>query len=231
VTDVNRNLIGKKLPLIADILLKLKEVPDSDYYIYTNSDIALMPYFYNVVHQYVLNGHDAIVINRRRLSKKYADTSNLEMMYADIGMSHPGFDCFVIKSDLLDKLVLGNICVGIPFVEVALIHNLFSFAHKPLFLPDKHLTFHIGLDVMPKRNKDYYWHNRKEYFGNIEPVLKPYFSIRKFPYAMLPIYKRALKWILNPGLFTKNYFELEGKNTLEKVKFFLDEIRWKILQK
>lgn len=231
VVDVNKNLTGKKLPLIADILSKLKEVADSDYYIYSNSDIALMPFFYNVVHQYVLEGYDAIVINRRRLSKNYSDKANLDMMYADIGMSHPGFDCFVIKRDLLDKLILGNICVGIPFVEVTLIHNLFSFAEKPLFLPDVHLTFHIGLDVMPSRNKDYYWHNRKEYFDKIEPVLKPYFSVKKFPYAMLPVHKRAFKWVLNPSLFTKNYIELEGKSMAEKVKFFLNEIRWKALQK
>lgn len=231
VNDINRNLNEKKLPLIADILFKLKELPDSDYYIYTNSDIALMPYFYEVLQNYLLQGHDAIVINRRRLSKNYSDTLNLEMMYADLGLSHPGFDCFVIKSNLLDKLVLGNICVGIPFVEVALIHNLFSFAQKPLLLADKHLTFHIGLDVMPNRNKKYYWHNRKEYFENIEPILKPYFSIKKFPYAVLPIHKRAIKWMLNPSLFTKNYFELEGKNVMDKVKYILNEIRWRILQR
>ena len=65
VYNINVNLNEKKLPLIADILLKLKEVPDSDYYIYTNSDIALMPYFYEVVQHYLLQGHDAIVSGGR----------------------------------------------------------------------------------------------------------------------------------------------------------------------
>jgi len=231
VLDVNPHLNDKKLPLIADILDKLNELPDSDYYIYTNSDIGLMPYFYNVVHQYVLKGYDAIVINRRRISNMYNDEVNIEMLYADIGKSHPGFDCFVMKKELLQRLILGNICVGIPFVEVALLHNLFSFANRPLFVPNLHLTFHIGLDVMPKRNKDYYWHNRNEYFIKVEPVIKPYFNINKFPYASLSLHKRAIKWLLNPSLFTRNYLELEVKNFGEKIKFLLNEIRWRILQK
>lgn len=231
VLDINPKLKNRKLPLIADILQKSNEIKDFDYLIYTNSDIALMPYFYEVVHQYVLNGHDAIVINRRRLSKNYANEISLELMYADLGKSHPGFDCFIIKKELLQKLILGDICVGIPFIEVALLHNLFSFAKKPLFVPDAHLTFHIGMDVMPNRNKDFYWHNRNEFFDKIEPQLKPHFNIKKFPYAALPFYQRALKWALNPSLFTKNYLELESKNLAQKLKFMLDEIRWKVLQK
>lgn len=231
VYDINPELKGKKLPLIVDIFDKISESPDFDYCIYTNSDIALMPYFYDVVHQYVLKGHDAIVINRRRLQKNYGDETSLDMMYADLGKSHPGFDCFVMKKDLLNKLILGNICVGIPFVEVTLLHNLFSLANNPLFIPDAHLTFHIGLDVMPKRDEKYYWHNRQEFFKHIHPHLKPYFSIKKFPYAALPFFQRAVKWALNPSLFTKNFIELEGKNVKAKLKYVMDEFRWKMLQK
>jgi hypothetical protein len=231
VLDVNPKLSGKKLPLIADIFDKFNEAPDAEYCIYTNSDIALMPYFYNVVHQYVLQGYDAIVINRRRLSKIYADELCLEMMYADLGKSHPGFDCFVIKKDLINRLILDNICVGIPFVEVALVHNLCSLAKKPLFLPDAHLTFHIGLDVMPERNKDFYWHNRLAYFTKVQPILKPHFNLSKFPYAALAMHKRAIKWVLNPGLFTRNYLELETKSIGKKLKYLINEWRWNFLQK
>ena len=231
VLDIDNRLVGKRLPLIADILGKLNEIPDSDYYIYTNTDIGLMPYFYNVVHQHVLNGHDAIVINRRRLSVKYNEELSLDLMYADLGKSHPGFDCFVFKKELLSKFILGDICVGIPFVEATLLHNIFSFASNPLFLPDAHLTFHIGMEVMPERNKALYWHNRNDFFKNIYPKLKSHFDIIKFPYAALPIHKRALKWMLNPSLFTLNYLELEGKSTQQKIKYLLNEIRWRILQK
>ncbi len=231
VIQVNQDLSGKKLPLIADILEKLTEAPEADYYIYTNTDIALMPFFYDTVHQYVLKGHDAVVINRRRISGEFTSIDELPFMYADLGKSHPGFDCFIFKKELLQKFIFGNICVGIPFIEVSFIHNIVAFATNPLFVADVHLTFHLGMDVMPKRNSDYYWHNRNEFFKNVYPKLKPHLSLHKFPYATLPVYKRALKWVLNPSLFTRNYVELEGKNLLEKLRFRANEIRWRFLQR
>ena len=224
ILDINKNLNGKKLPLIADIFSKLNEIQEADYYIYTNMDIALMPYFYDVVFDYIHKGYDALVINRRRLSKKHLIEVNLSLMYADIGRSHPGFDCFVFKKELLNQFVLGKICIGVPFLEVTLIHNIFSLAKNPLFIPDLHLTFHIGMKVMPKRNKEFYWQNRNEFFKQIYPNLKPYFNLKKFPYAALPLPKRAIKWVLNPSLFTSNYLKLE-------LEHLLNELRWRFLQK
>jgi hypothetical protein len=224
ILDINPKLRGKKLPLIADIFSKFSELPDSDFYIYTNADIGLMPYFYNTIIGYLDQGHDAIVINRRRVSRKHLDKPNLNLIYSDIGNSHPGFDCFIFKKELLNQFYLGNICVGIPFVEVTLIHNIFALASNPLFVPDAHLTFHIGKEVMPKRDKYYYHQNRTEFFTKIYPVLKPHFKLEKFPYSALPFYKRALKWMLNPSLFTANYFKLEGEH-------LFNELRWRILQK
>lgn len=231
ILDLNPKFNGKKLPLIKDIFEKFNEVDDADYFIYTNVDIALMPYFYSVVINYISTGHDAIIINRRRLNKHYSSPNELQIMYADIGKSHPGFDCFVFKKDLLNKFVLGNICIGIPFLEATLLHNLVAFAKNPLIVPDKHLTFHIGMEVMPKIYQPYYLYNRIDFFKNIYPKLKPFFKLKKFPYAALPIYKRAIKWVLNPSIFTLNYMDLERKNIFEKTKIMLNEIRWRILQR
>lgn len=231
ILDINKKLSGKKLPLIKDILLKTNEVPNTDYIIYSNSDIALMPFFYDFVIEKIKEKHDAIIINRRRIPNKFNSKEQLPQMYAELGKSHPGFDCFIFKKELLSKFILGNICVGIPFLEVTLIHNIIAFAQNPLFVADKHLTFHIGMEVMPKRDNDYYWTNRTEFFENIYPKLKPYFSLKKFPYAYLPFYKRAIKWVLNPSLFTSNYLHLEGKNLAAKFKFLLNEIRWRVLQR
>ncbi|MBJ7428933.1 MAG: hypothetical protein JHD28_08260, partial [Bacteroidia bacterium] len=152
ILDINKKLSGKKLPLIKDILLKTNEVPNTDYIIYSNSDIALMPFFYDFVIEKIKEKHDAIIINRRRISNKYNSKEQLPQMYAELGKSHPGFDCFIFKKELLSKFNLGNICVGIPFLEVTLIHNIIAFAKNPLFVADKHLTFHIGMEVMPKRD-------------------------------------------------------------------------------
>lgn len=231
VLDVNAKLAQRKLPLIHDILQKLKET-DGDYYIFTNVDIALMPFFYDSIRKITELGHDAVIINRRRLKNTYSKIEELPLMYADPGKSHPGFDCFVFHKSLLDKLILDNICVGISFLEVSLIHNLLAFAEKPLYVPDAHLTFHIGMEVLvPRKQNPFYWHNRTVYFEKIEPLLKSHFDIRKFPYYNESSVKRALKHALNPGLFTNNYFRMEGRNLKRSLKEKLDELRWNFLQK
>lgn len=227
VLDVNPKLSQRKLPLINDILDKLSELPDHDYYLYTNVDIALMPHFYDAVFHYINAGHDAIVINRRRLSKKYTSVSELPLMFSDMGKSHPGFDCFVFKKELLQQFELDQICVGISFLEVTLVHNIFSFAKKPLFVPNAHLTFHIGMDVLVNRDNEFYRHNKSVFFGTISPKIKPYFSLHKFPYGSLSFWHRIIKWGLNPSLFFKNLLELE----VQSFKSKCDELRWRILQK
>lgn len=232
VLDVNPTLKGKKLPLIGSIMEKLNEIEAADFVIYTNMDIALMPYFYDTVVGYLEQGYDALVINRRRISSKYQSVAELPLMYADMGKSHPGFDCFVVKTSLLDRFVWGEICVGISFLEATFVHNIFAHASKPLYIPDAHLTFHLGMDVLvPRKKNPYYWHNRNEFFTKIQPELQAHFDLKKFPYGSLPFPQRALKWILNPSIFTRNYLELEGKNWRQQIKYRLDELRWRILQK
>ena len=231
VIDLNSLLKGRKLPLINDILQKIQEVENCDYCVFSNVDIALMPQFYDVVFYNIKKGHDAIVINRRRLNNEYSSVEELPLMYSDLGKSHPGFDCFVFKKELMNSFVLDEICVGVPFLEAAMVHNIFSFANNPLFIPDAHLTFHIGMDVMANNNNEYYKHNRKVFFKSIYPKLKPHFSLIKFPYGSLNFPNRMIKWALNPSLFTLNYLNLENKNAVQKLKLFLDEIRWRILQK
>lgn len=232
VLDVNPTLRGKKLPLIADILAKSKEINSFDYLIYTNVDIALMPQFYSFVTDQLSKGHDALVINRRRISGKYTFPEDLNLMYSDLGHSHPGFDCFVIKKELIELFIFHEICIGIPFLEVSFVHNIASFAVNPLYVMDAHLTFHLGTDVLNKRKKNpYYWHNRKTYFHTIRPKLVGHFKLSKFPYFNEKISIRSLKWVLNPALFTREYIKLENKHLLDKIRTTWQEIRWAILQR
>ncbi len=231
VESINPSLKGRKLPLIKDILEKTNELSDVDYIIYTNVDIAVMPNFYETIHEYIHLGHDAIIVNRRRISNKYSSKEELPLMYAELGKSHPGFDCFIFKKKLLNQLILDEICVGIPFLEVSLLHNLLAFAEKPLVLFDKHLTFHLGMDVLGFNKNAYYFHNKQTFFKKISPKLKDKYQLDKFPYAELPAYKRLFKWGLNPSLFTIDYLNLEGKSRVERIKLKLDEFRWRFLQR
>ncbi|MBS1685309.1 MAG: hypothetical protein JSS76_11155 [Bacteroidetes bacterium] len=219
----------KKLPFIKDILQRLYSSTDAEWLIYTNADIALMPQFYATVAQLIAAGYDAIVINRRRISRAYHSVSELPLMYSDIGASHPGYDCFVFHRDLLAHFSLEGICIGVPFIEVSLLHNIITRATSLKHIDDMHLTFHIGMEVMPPVDRDLYRHNRATYEQNIRPLLKPDFDSSKFPYQHLALPARMIRYALNPCYSTALMLELEGKTFMRKIKILLDEMRWRIL--
>lgn len=223
---IKPGLSGRKLPILKEILDQAIALIEVDYLIYSNIDIALMPYFYQEVKRQLEGGYDALVINRRRISDTYSSLSELPAMYADIGYSHPGFDCFVFKRELIDRFELAHICVGVPFSGVSLLHNVLAFSKKPKIIMDQHLTFHIGTDVLNFKKDAYYWHNRNEYFKKVKPKLKPYLELEKFPYANLPRFKRSIKWMLNPSLATRDLLNFEWKGIKKNFK----NLRWQILQ-
>lgn len=220
----------KKLPLIKEILNNLYENSNAEYLIYTNTDIIVLPQFYEAVAKISEQGYDAFIINRRRIPKIYTSVNDLPFIYSDIGKSHPGFDCFVFKRELFPKFILGEICVGIPFVEATLMHNLFAHAEKCKLFDDLHLTTHIGMNVMPKRDKEYYQHNRKE-FEKIKKELQPLLSVKKMPYSEYSFLSRTFKKALNPAVFTIMNLELEKKSVGEKLSFLWNELRFRLLKK
>ncbi len=114
---------------------------------------------------------------------------------------------------------------------MALVHNFIAFAENLKLVDDLHLTFHIGREVMPPLDPEFYQHNRREYENKIYPKLKPFLSIDKFPYSELPFHKRMVKWILNPSFRTHQVIELEGKGFWRKMKYRLDTIRFSLLNK
>ncbi len=220
----------KKLPLIKDILQRLYESSTEEYLIYSNTDIIVLPQFYETVAKISEQGYDAFIINRRRIPKIYNSVSDLPFIYSDIGKSHPGFDCFVFKRELFPKFILGEICIGIPFVEATLMHNLFAHADKCKLIDDLHLTTHIGMNVMPKRDAEYYSHNQKE-FEKIKKELAPMLSVKKMPYAENNFFLRTFKKGLNPAIFSMMNLELEKKSVGEKISFLWNEIRFRLLKK
>ncbi len=233
VNDKNPSLKTKKLPLIKDIINTLYSNSNADYFIYSNVDIALMPFFYTYVNTILDKGFDGLVINRRRLSALYLKKPlTLSELYACMGSSHPGFDCFVFKRSIVPQFVFGDICLGAAYSGVSLAHNVFAFSKNPLYISNKHLSFHLGMDVLSGRKKDaYYKHNKKEYFNVVEPAVLPYFNFKKLPYSNKNYLKKALYWSLNPSLFSKHYIHLSKKDVLSSIKSYLDEIRWHFLEK
>ncbi|MBN1464393.1 hypothetical protein JXA02_01435 [candidate division KSB1 bacterium] len=144
ILDFGRFSKNKKLPLIQDILDRLYQNSDAEFFIYTNVDIALQPHFYLEVNHLLDRGYDAFVINRRTISSAYKSVTELPMMYKDPGKMHPGYDCFIFKRELYPKFKLGRVVIGTNRIGLTLITNLISYSQKMKIFRDLHLTFHIG---------------------------------------------------------------------------------------
>lgn len=220
----------KKYPLICDVLQTLYDHTEADYLIYTNADIALLPQFYLAIKAFIREGLDGMIINRRRVSRRYHSVEQIPLMFSELGRPHPGFDCFVFRRNLFPRLILGNVCIGVPFVEATLTYNLFAFCERCHLFTDKHLTMHIGLEVMPLTDKEYHQYNQQE-FRKIYRQLRPLLSPEKLPYAALPMHKKLLRWALNPAVFILPNMEVEVSGWWERFKSRLNEIRWKLIEK
>lgn len=142
----------RKLPILKDILDRLYANSDADIFVYTNVDIALMPTFYASV-QAMLQSHDALVINRRKISDHYSSVDEIPLMYAEAGGMHGGFDCFVFRREIYGRFELGKTCIGVKGIGVIVLANMYAFASDLSLRRDAHLTFHIGND-MPWTSSD-----------------------------------------------------------------------------
>jgi len=171
--DLNRSVLDiaefssrRKLPLITDILNRLYDASEADYFIYTNVDIAVMPYFYVEVNNIIECGYDAFTINRRTISKGHS-MDRVMTMYAEVGKPHSGHDCFVFKRSLFPKFKLGTACIGAGRFGKVLITNLICHSDKFKVFKDKHLTFHLGDDRNWKvpDYKGYVNHNEQELYS------------------------------------------------------------------
>jgi len=135
---------GRRLPLLADILAGVYAASEADHLVFSNNDIAPMPYFYPSLAHIAAQGHDAFIVTRRTIHAPYRCSGDLPLMYAEAGTAHPGCDCFVFRRNLLEKMRLGRVAVGGEFVALALRANLAAVANNMKIFRDLHLTFHLG---------------------------------------------------------------------------------------
>lgn len=171
-----------KLPYIVDILDKAYEsILDADYLIHSETDIGLMPFFYDTIDALVKQGYDAIIVNCRCIANKFENEDDLPIIWSEVGEKHPGWDCFIFRRDIYKKYNLGEVIVGANSIGRALFVNLKYHAKKFIELTDSHLTFHLGssqhLVNLYNPDKDYFGyecnlHNEKEVIRIIEDLLK-----------------------------------------------------------
>jgi hypothetical protein len=164
VSDVASFRKKRKLALIKDILDILFESSSADYLMYTNVDIALQPYFYQVTADIIREGYDAFIINRRTIPGHYKNLDDIPLMYAETGEAHPGWDCFVFKRDLYPRFMLSQTCIGTDWIGRAMITNMVPLAKRFKVFKDLHMTFHIGDERVWGSDEfsDYAAHNKEE---------------------------------------------------------------------
>jgi hypothetical protein len=218
VADVGTFSTPRKLPILKDILDALHSHSNADYFVYTNVDIAVVPQFYSALNHYVEQGLDSFIINRRRVSTKYDSIEQLDALYSDLGKVHTGYDTFVFKRELLEKFILGDVCLGIPHVGNSLAHNLFAFGENFEILTEKHLTIHIGMELTkawgdPEHNA----HNKAAFRNNLR-ALYPHFNIANIPGSSRGFFVRHFKWLMNPTLHYPTLLKLDFSQFGQKRK-------------
>ena len=85
-------------------------------------------------------------------------------MWEQVGMSHPGWDCFVIHRSLLKDFTTGNACIGAGWIGRVMLANLACLSRRFHVFTDLHLTFHLGNRRAWRQEifRDYLLHNTRE---------------------------------------------------------------------
>jgi hypothetical protein len=181
ILDIHSNK-SKKLPFIKDILDRLVNTSVAEYLIYSNVDIAVKPEFYIEILNILEEGYDAFVINRRTISSRFNDVSQLPQMYKESGKKHPGYDCFVFKKSIYHHFKLGRMIIGANRIGMAIVTNLISYSRKTKIFEDKYLTFHIGEERVWKQSlfDDYSTHNFHEYISISKNIQKEIGRLTKY---------------------------------------------------
>lgn len=138
----------RKLPFIKDILQCAYGYEASDYVIFTNVDISLYPNFYVKILPYLEKGYDGICINRNTLKNGSYSKEDLPRLWKENWEPHEGIDCFVVKRNLIPKMILVDSIVGTGPVGLIIAMNLVHLSQKFIWLTDGGFTFHIGDDKL-----------------------------------------------------------------------------------
>lgn len=164
VGDLKKFAVPRRLPLLQDILGRFHVASRADYFIFTNSDIALHEDFYLEVQRLAQKGHRGFIINRRTVVASLTKARNLDWLQKQKGRAHPGMDCFVFHREALMKMPLGEMCVGMGGFSGMFGGVLSAVAGKFKLFADLRLTFHLG-DARSwddPRYNDYKLHNLEE---------------------------------------------------------------------
>ena len=134
----------RKLPSLKEIFEIAKTyATDSDIFVYSNIDIGIQPFFYQMCAMHIGAGSDGFSVTRRTIP---AEAKSVEEHCASPGEKHPGDDCFVIKAGLLEKFDIPQVFSGVAWFDRAVLLNCAVHATTFERRTDDYWTFHIGED-------------------------------------------------------------------------------------
>lgn len=170
VADVAELKPKRPLPLIGDLLTLGAQGVTSSHIVFSNMDISVQRNFYVALHERVaaLGADVPFTLARINIDAALADAP-LEQLYAASGSLGHGYDCFVIPRALIERLDLGDSCIGAPHFDQLLYMALDIFsAGRVRSFNHEHLTFHLGNDIAWAAMLDYVEHNLAEALAAIE---------------------------------------------------------------
>lgn len=164
--------LQRPLPFLFDIVAAGVGGGDVEHLILTNVDICPLPHFYLAVSRLLDHGFDALVINRRTVADCGTAAAQLPLLWADPGLPHEGYDCFVFGAAAARDFVPNDAVVGAGGVMRGLIYNMVAAARRMLILTDVHLTCHVGDDKEWGRPelRDSIEHNWRENVAILRPL-------------------------------------------------------------
>jgi hypothetical protein len=204
-------IASANLPYMQDILNVAKDSDRYEVVMYSNMDIAIQPALYKEVLSYYKRGYDAFCINRRRIVNRYKSVMELSEMYLDKGLPHPGLDMFVMSKAVLNKINVGKVVIGRPYVDMALLYAIVAASERFTLLARKQLTFHLGMELVkvwgPKSDEQ---HNYKEARKVVSGAFQ-YLKIENFPTAGCSVVKRHFTWLMTPYYHYPSMLRLDWK--------------------
>ena len=189
--------VVRKLPYFTDMLdLMYGHCDGEDYFIQTNADIILQPYFYDFVANLIESGQDSFCINKRIIPEDFRDGSLVEMWTCP-GKKHAGLDCFVFRRELYPKFDIGEVVMASAWSEATLMTNMIKYAKNFDVYKNCLATLHLGdrRIWVPQNQNDYRIQNTNEFARVLKKFSKKDKSILKHSAIIAQLVK--LKYEVN----------------------------------
>jgi len=234
-----QDLFDAGISVARDNTTEHRNTDDNDdfYVMVTNSDIGLTKNFYNFLLSKLQTGQKAFTINRWTIPMEgknhpitvrepTTEPQQIKLLLSQIdaslptGETHPGYDCFIIHSSIIDKIFLGKMFAGFPPWGGALSIILKKIVARDSYTgvsSSPNATFHLGGQGAWSKKKD----NDKVVLDYIKEIFRE--DIQACPKTISPHEPYTLMNAANCGRVFREFYNAtvkkpQGKDTRKREK-------------